>query len=154
VEVVDAEGVDDGQTTALELDGDMGETRTPELDGDTRRGGVDCETRTDGSDRAEVTDDTYSWTRISASSEPIRYFPVISTGSSTALSLVLGGLLDGLLGSMVRFGVGAAEPTSSCNGEAGAVETGPPDDGVARLRGAGESMPFNISAMACTCFPL
>jgi hypothetical protein len=49
-------------------------------------------------------------------------FRVALTGSSTALSVVLGGLLDGLLGSMVRFGVGAAEPTSSCNGEVGAVE--------------------------------
>jgi hypothetical protein len=44
------------------------------------------------------------------------------TKSSAALSVVLGGLLEGLLGSMVRLGVGAADPTSSWRGEAGLVD--------------------------------
>lgn len=38
---------------------------------------------------------------------------------------MLGGLLDGLLGPIVKLGVGAADPTSSCKGDVDEVEPRP-----------------------------
>lgn len=84
--------------------------------------------------------------------EAICPFGTALTGSSTALSVVLGGLLDGLLGSMVRFGVGAAESTSSCNGEPGVAEERRVD-GVVADPVCGREVSPSSRAMVSTCLP-
>lgn len=89
---------------------------------------------------------------MSSSAEAIWAFTATSSGSSTALSVVLGGLLDGLLGPMVRFGVGAAEPTSNCSGDVGAVEESRVE-GVACPPCTGDIL-LNSSAIRSTFLPL
>lgn len=72
------------------------------------------------------------------------------TASPTALAFVLGGLLDGLFGSMVKFGVGVGELVLICNvGEAGAVEAGVPF-----LVSAGEDTADIKRSIAVICLPV